>query len=95
MNKLTLIQLLNVTNIPFLSYTDKVVFVVENELHGGINTFHHMKMRRLMSVELLLRTLALKYKNIICTDLSIVFEVGNVCTWSCLSGVYLERHDIQ
>lgn len=33
MNKLTLIQLLNITNIPFLSYTDKVVFVVENELH--------------------------------------------------------------
>ncbi len=31
-----------------------------------------------MSVESLLRTLALKYKNIICTDLSIVFEVGNV-----------------
>lgn len=31
-----------------------------------------------MSVELLLKTLALKYKNIICTDLSIVFEVGNV-----------------
>lgn len=28
MNKLTLIQLLNVANIPFLSYTDKVVFVV-------------------------------------------------------------------
>lgn len=33
MNKLTLIQLLNVANIPFLSYTDKVVFVVEDELH--------------------------------------------------------------
>ena len=31
-----------------------------------------------MSVELLLKTLALKCKNIICTDLSIVFEVGNV-----------------
>lgn len=31
-----------------------------------------------MSVESLLKTLALKYKNIICTDLSIVFEVGNV-----------------
>lgn len=30
MNKLTLIQLLNVANIPFLSYTDKVVF---DELH--------------------------------------------------------------
>lgn len=33
MNKLTLIQLLNVANIRFLSYTDKVVFVVDNELH--------------------------------------------------------------
>lgn len=31
MNKLTIIQLLNVANIPFLSYTDKVVFVVEDE----------------------------------------------------------------
>lgn len=33
MNKLTLIQLLNVANIRFLSYTDKIVFVVEDELH--------------------------------------------------------------
>ena len=31
-----------------------------------------------MSVEFLLKTLAPKCKNIICTDLSIVFEVGNV-----------------
>lgn len=31
-----------------------------------------------MSVESLLKTLALKCKSIICTDLSIVFEVGNV-----------------
>lgn len=36
MNKLTLIQLLNVANIPFLSYTDKVVFVVEDELHDCV-----------------------------------------------------------
>lgn len=31
-----------------------------------------------MSVESLLKTLALKCKSIICTDLSIVFEVGNI-----------------
>lgn len=31
-----------------------------------------------MSVESLLKTLALKCEHIICTDLSIVFEVGNV-----------------
>ena len=33
MNEISLIQLLNATNIPFLQYTDKVVYVIEDELH--------------------------------------------------------------
>lgn len=33
MNEISLIQLLNATNIPFLQYTDKVVYVIDDELH--------------------------------------------------------------
>lgn len=33
MNKISITRLLNRANIPFLQYTDKVVYVIDDELH--------------------------------------------------------------